>query len=61
MNILQVDYIEMIPCLMAKWTNSALLLISNCFIRLYLWNSTVRVEIPSTPAASFADLPSANN
>ena len=49
------------PCLMAKWTSSALVCMPRVSIIWYLWNSTVRVEIERLEAISFAERPSARS
>ncbi len=44
-----------IPCLIAKWTNSAVLCRFSASMIRYLWNSTVRVERSSSTAMSLAE------
>ena len=46
---------------MAKWISSALVRMPSVSIIWYLWNSTVRAEIPSLAAISFAERPSARS
>ncbi len=49
------------PCLMAKCTSSALVCTPRVSIIWYLWNSTVRAEMPRLEAISLAERPSARS
>jgi hypothetical protein len=53
--------IATMPCLIAKRTNSAVVWMPNDSIIWYLWNSTVREEMPRSMAICFAELPSARS
>src|SRR3990172_6925094 len=57
------DYAQIwtMPCLMAKWMSSALFWMPRDCIISYLWNSTVRVEMPRTSPISFAGFPSSSS